>query len=165
MVVAGSASGIGKAIGERFVAEGALAAIADLNVETANTTALELNAEGPGRAPGMAMDVAAVNAGIAAVVATFGGVDILIANAGIQIVHKIQGFPFDDWKKLLAIHLDGAFLTSKACLPHIHAKGSGSIIFMGCVHCKQGSPLKSAHVVAKHGPIGLCKVIAKEAAA
>ena len=65
---------------------------------------------------------------------------------------------------MLAIHLDGAFLTSKACLPHMYAKGSGSIIFMGSVHSKEASPLKSAYVTAKHGLIGLSKVIAKEGA-
>ena len=167
-IVTGAASGIGKAIAERFVAEGALVAIADLNADAANATAVELNATGPGKAMGMVMDVTnetAVNAGVAAVVAAWGGVDILISNAGIQIVHKLEEYPFEDWKKMLAIHLDGAFLTSKACLPHMYVKGSGSIIFMGSVHSKEASPLKSAYVTAKHGLIGLSKVIAKEGAA
>ena len=166
-IVTGAASGIGKGIAERFVAEGANVAIADLNADAANATALELNAKGPGKAMGMVMDVtneAAVNAGIAAVAAAWGGIDILISNAGIQIVHKLEEYPFEDWKKMLAIHLDGAFLTSKACLPHMYAKGGGSIIFMGSVHSKEASPLKSAYVTAKHGLIGLSKVIAKEGA-
>ena len=166
-IVTGAASGIGKGIAERFVAEGANVAIADLNADAANATALELNAKGPGKAMGMVMDVtneAAVNAGVAAVAAAWGGIDILISNAGIQIVHKLEEYPFEDWKKMLAIHLDGAFLTSKACLPHMYAKGGGSIIFMGSVHSKEASPLKSAYVTAKHGLIGLSKVIAKEGA-
>jgi 3-hydroxybutyrate dehydrogenase len=87
---------------------------------------------------------------------------VLVSNAGIQIVNPVENFAYADWKKMLAIHLDGAFLTSKACLPHMYAKGSGSIIFMGSVHSKEASPLKSAYVTAKHGLLGLARVIAKE---
>ena len=167
-IVTGAASGIGQDIALRFVQEGAWVAVADLNADAAKATADELNSKGPGKAMAITMDVTsedAVNAGVAAVVAAWGGVDILISNAGIQIVHKLEEYPFADWKKMLAIHLDGAFLTSKACLPHMYAKGSGSIIFMGSVHSKEASPLKSAYVTAKHGLIGLNKVIAKEGAA
>lgn len=167
-IITGAASGIGQDIALRFVQEGAWVAVADLNADAAKTTADNLNAQGPGKAMAITMDVTseeAVNAGVAAVVAAWGGVDILISNAGIQIVHKLEEYPFADWKKMLAIHLDGAFLTSKACLPHMYAKSSGSIIFMGSVHSKEASPLKSAYVTAKHGLIGLNKVIAKEGAA
>jgi 3-hydroxybutyrate dehydrogenase len=66
---------------------------------------------------------------------------------------------------MLAIHLDGAFLTTRACLPHMYASGrGGAIIYMGSVHSKEASMLKSAYVTAKHGLIGLCKVVAKEGA-
>ena len=167
-IITGAASGIGQDIALRFVQEGAWVAVADLNADAAKATADNLNAQGPGKAMSVVMDVTsedAVNAGVAAVVAAWGGVDILISNAGIQIVHKLEEYPFADWKKMLAIHLDGAFLTSKAVLPHMYAKGSGSIIFMGSVHSKEASPLKSAYVTAKHGLIGLNKVIAKEGAA
>jgi 3-hydroxybutyrate dehydrogenase len=167
-IVTGAASGIGQAIAERYVAEGAKVAIADLNRDAANATAALINSTMPGAAMGVAMDVTSeeqVNAGVAAVVKAWGGVDVLVSNAGIQIVHKLEDYPFADWKKMLAIHLDGAFLTSKAVLPHMYAKGAGSIIFMGSVHSKEASPLKSAYVTAKHGLIGLNKVIAKEGAA
>jgi 3-hydroxybutyrate dehydrogenase len=167
-IVTGAASGIGQAIAERYATEGAKVAIADLNIDAANATAAVINATTPGAAMGVAMDVTSedqVNAGVAAVVKAWGGVDVLVSNAGIQIVHKLEDYPFADWKKMLAIHLDGAFLTSKAVLPHMYAKGSGSIIFMGSVHSKEASPLKSAYVTAKHGLIGLNKVIAKEGAA
>ncbi len=167
-IVTGAASGIGQAIAERYAAEGAKVVIADLNSDAANATAALINSTKPGMAMGIAMDVTnedQVNAGVAAVVAAWGGVDVLVSNAGIQIVHKLEDYPFADWKKMLAIHLDGAFLTSKAVLPHMYAKGSGSIIFMGSVHSKEASPLKSAYVTAKHGLIGLNKVIAKEGAA
>ena len=104
-----------------------------------------------------------VNAAVAEAVAAYGGVDVLVSNAGIQIVHPVQDFPFADWKKMLAIHLDGAFLTTKACMPHMQKSGKGgSIIYMGSVHSKEASVLKSAYVTAKHGLMGLCKTVAKE---
>lgn len=167
-IVTGGASGIGRGIAERYIADGALVAIADLKLDAAQSTAGELTAKGPGKAIGVAMDVSSedeVNAGVAAVVAEWGRVDVLVSNAGIQIVHKVEEFPFADWKKLLAIHLDGAFLTSKACIPHMEKAGGGSIIFMGSVHSKEASALKSAYVTAKHGLLGLARVIAKEGAA
>ena len=166
-VITGSASGIGKAIAERYIADGAKVVIADLRLNAAQATAAELTAKGPGMAIGVEMNVtdeAAVNAGIQQVIDQWGQIDVLVSNAGIQIVHKLEEFPFDDWKKLLSIHLDGAFLTSKACLPHMYKAGSGSIIFMGSVHSKEASPLKSAYVTAKHGLLGLARVIAKEGA-
>ena len=166
-IITGSASGIGKAIAERYIADGAKVVIADLRLDAAQATAAELTAKGPGEAIGVEMNVtdeAAVNAGVQAVIDHWGQIDVLVSNAGIQIVHKLEEFPYDDWKKLLSIHLDGAFLTSKACLPHMYKAGSGSIIFMGSVHSKEASPLKSAYVTAKHGLLGLNKVIAKEGA-
>jgi len=166
-IITGSARGIGAAIAKRYVQSGAKVAIADLSLEAAKETASELTKMGPGEAIGVAMNVtdeAAVNAGVQQVVDHWGGVDVLVSNAGIQIVHELQNFPFDDWKKLLSIHLDGAFLTTKACLPHMYKAGSGSIIMMGSVHSKEASPLKSAYVTAKHGLLGLSRVIAKEGA-
>ncbi|NOX41143.1 MAG: 3-hydroxybutyrate dehydrogenase [Alphaproteobacteria bacterium] len=167
-IITGSAQGIGYAIAKRFVADGAKVAIADLRLDAANETAAALTKMGPGEAIGVEMNVtneAAVNAGVQQVVDHWGGVDVLVSNAGIQIVHELQDFPFDQWKKLLSIHLDGAFLTSKACLPHMYKAGSGAIIMMGSVHSKEASPLKSAYVTAKHGLLGLARVIAKEGAA
>ena len=167
-IVTGAASGIGKEIALVLAREGAKVAIADLNKAAADATAGEIRKVG-GEAIGVAMDVSsedAVNAGVAATVAAFGGVDILVSNAGIQIVHPIDEFPFAEWKKMLAIHLDGAFLTTKACLPHMYRSGrGGSVIYMGSVHSKEASVLKAPYVTAKHGLIGLCKVVAKEGAA
>ena len=152
-IITGAAGGIGEAIARRFVAEGATVAIADLKADAATATAAALTSQGPGKGIGIAMDVSSeeqVNAGIAEIVSQFGGIDIAISNAGIQIVHPVEEFPFADWKKLLAIHLDGGFLITKACLPHMYAKKSGAIIYMGSVHSKEASPLKSAYVAAKH---------------
>ena len=139
--------------------------IADLNKDAAQEAANEIVAAG-GTAMAVAMDVTnedQVNAAVVEVVAAYGGVDVLVSNAGIQIVHPVEEFPFADWKKMLAIHLDGAFLTTKACVPHMQKSGTGgSIIYMGSVHSKEASVLKSAYVTAKHGLIGLCKTVAKE---
>ncbi|RMH51623.1 MAG: 3-hydroxybutyrate dehydrogenase [Alphaproteobacteria bacterium] len=164
-IVTGAASGIGQGIARRFVAAGAKVAVADLKGDAAEATARDLSARGPGSAIGVAMDVtdeAQVNAGVQRVVDEWGGVDVLVSNAGIQIVHPIEDFPFADWKRLLSIHLDGGFLTSKAVVPLMKKRGGGSIIFMGSVHSREASPLKAAYVTAKHGLLGLARVIAKE---
>jgi 3-hydroxybutyrate dehydrogenase len=164
-LVTGSASGIGKEIAHTYAREGARVVIADLNKDAAEAAAAELRATGA-QAMSVAMDVTSedqVNAGVAEVVKAWGGVDVLVSNAGIQIVHPVEEFSLADWKKMLAIHLDGAFLTTKAVLPHMYASGrGGSIIFMGSVHSKEASVLKAPYVTAKHGLIGLAKVIAKE---
>ncbi|CAN5909173.1 3-hydroxybutyrate dehydrogenase [soil metagenome] len=164
-IVTGAASGIGKEIALVYAREGAKVVVADMNMTAAQAAADEFTAAG-NTAMAVTMDVTSeeqVNAAVAAVVAAYGGVDVLVSNAGIQIVHPAEEFPFADWKKMLAIHLDGAFLTTKACLPHMYASGKGgSIIYMGSVHSKEASVLKSAYVTAKHGLIGLAKTIAKE---
>ncbi len=167
-IITGAAGGIGYGIATRYVKEGAKVAIADIKAEAADKAAADLTAIGPGEAIGVAMDVTdedAVNAGVQAVMDKWGRVDVLISNAGVQIVHKIEDFPFDAWKKMLAIHLDGAFLTTKACMPIMKAQKSGAIIYMGSVHSKEASPLKSAYVTAKHGLLGLARVVAKEGGA
>ena len=165
--ITGSASGIGKEIAIVFAQQGAKIVIADLNKEAADATAAELQATGA-QAIGIAVDVTSedqVNAAVEEAAKAFGGIDILVSNAGIQIVHPVEEFTFADWKKMLAIHLDGAFLTTKACLKHMYAQGrGGSVIYMGSVHSKEASVLKAPYVTAKHGQIGLCKTVAKEGA-
>jgi 3-hydroxybutyrate dehydrogenase len=166
-IVTGAASGIGKEIALTYAREGGKVVIADMNKPAAQATADEINKSG-GTAMAVVMDVTSeeqVNAAVAEVVAAYGGVDVLVSNAGIQIVHPVEDFPYAEWKKMLAIHLDGAFLTTKACLPHMYAsKRGGSIIYMGSVHSKEASVLKAPYVTAKHGLIGLSKTIAKEGA-
>jgi len=166
-VITGAASGIGKEIAIAFAREGAKIVIADLDQKAADATAAELDPAGR-RALGVAMDVAnedQVNAGIDKAIATFGALDVLVSNAGIQIVAPLVDFEFAKWKKLLSIHLDGAFLTTRAALRQMYKQNSGSIIYMGSVHSKEASVLKAPYVTAKHGLIGLAKVVAKEGAA
>jgi 3-hydroxybutyrate dehydrogenase len=165
-IVTGAASGIGKEIALRFAADGGVPVIADLNLDAAEATAREIKAKGSD-AFAVAMNVVdetAVERGVADTMAKYGRIDVLVSNAGIQIVKPIVDFPFADWKRLLAIHLDGAFLTTKACLKHMYAAKAGSVIYMGSVHSKEASVLKAPYVTAKHGLIGLCKVVAKEGA-
>jgi 3-hydroxybutyrate dehydrogenase len=166
-IVTGAASGIGRAIAHRFATAGARVVVADLDRDAAAATAREIDADSA-KAIGIAMDVTdeqAVDAGVAEVVSRFGGVDVLVSNAGIQIVHALQELSYAEWKKMLAIHLDGAFLTTRACLPHMYKAGRGSLIYMGSVHSKLASVLKAPYVTAKHGLIGLAKTMAKEGAA
>jgi 3-hydroxybutyrate dehydrogenase len=165
-VVTGAASGIGKEIARRFATEGGIPVIADADLDAAEATAREISAQGlDAWAVGMNVaEEAEVEKGIAATMVKYGRIDVLVSNAGIQIVKPIVDFPFADWKRLLAIHLDGAFLTTRACLRHMYEARSGSIVYMGSVHSKEASVLKAPYVTAKHGLLGLCRVVAKEAA-
>jgi 3-hydroxybutyrate dehydrogenase len=166
-IVTGAASGLGKAIAARYAKEGASVVVADLDKAQAEAVAAEIAAS-RGKAIGVAMDVTdedAVDRGVTDTVAAFGGVDILVSNAGIQIVHPVEEFSYAEWKKMLAIHLDGAFLTTKAVLPHMYRDNrGGTILYMGSVHSHLASPFKAPYVTAKHGLMGLARTVAKEGA-
>jgi 3-hydroxybutyrate dehydrogenase len=167
-LVTGAASGIGKRIAEVLADNGAHIAVADINLAGAQACADEIRKRGV-KATALAMDVtdeAAVEAGVAKAADDLGGVDILVSNAGIQIVNPVDKFSYADWKRLMAIHVDGAFLTTRACLQRMYAAGhGGSIIYMGSVHSKEASPLKAPYVTAKHALLGLARAVAKEGAA
>ncbi|PZF78945.1 3-hydroxybutyrate dehydrogenase [Aestuariivirga litoralis] len=165
-IITGAASGIGKEIAFRHAEAGGIPVIADLNLDQANATAEEIKAKG-GQAFAVAMNVTdedQVEKGVADTVAKYGKVDILVSNAGIQIVHPLVDFPFAEWKKLLSIHLDGAFLTTKACLKYMYKANYGRVVYMGSVHSHEASKLKAPYVTAKHGLLGLARVLAKEGA-
>jgi 3-hydroxybutyrate dehydrogenase len=167
VAITGAASGIGKEIALTFAREGAKVVIADLDLKAARETALEIDPAAQ-RALGVGMDVSneeQVESGMARAVETFGRIDVLISNAGVQIVAPLVEFDFEKWRKLLSIHLDGAFLTTRAALRQMYRQNSGSLIYMGSVHSKEASPFKAPYVTAKHGLIGLAKVVAKEGAA
>jgi 3-hydroxybutyrate dehydrogenase len=168
-IVTGAASGIGREIANTFAREGGKVVIADLGQAAAQAAADAITQAG-GTAMAVVMDVTSeeqVDAAVAEVVAAWGTVDVLVSNAGIQIVHAVEDFPYSEWKKMLAIHLDGAFLTTKAVIPHMKRlvdgrPQGGSIVYMGSVHSKEASLLKSPYITAKHGLIGLCKAVARE---
>ncbi len=166
-IVTGAASGIGHAIADTYAKQGARVAVADLNRDAAEAAAATIR-HGGGEAMAVAMDVtneAEVNDGTAAVAKAWGGVDILVSNAGIQIVHPLEEFSYAEWQKMVAIHLDGAFLTTRACLPYMYGSGKGgSLIYMGSVHSKLASMLKAPYVASKHALLGLARTMAKEGA-
>jgi 3-hydroxybutyrate dehydrogenase len=167
-LVTGAASGIGAAIARAYVDEGASVGVADLDLAAAGRLVDELRASG-GQALAVQMDVtdeAQVNQGADSVAAAFGGIDILVSNAGFQHLDSIADVSFDNWKRILAVHLDGGFLSTRACLRHMYRQGrGGSVILMGSVHSKEASVSKGPYVVAKHGLLGLCRTVAKEGAA
>jgi 3-hydroxybutyrate dehydrogenase len=167
-IVTGAASGIGRAMAHRFAAEGANVVIADLDQARPESAAAEIAATTRGHLIGLAMDVTdedSVESGVARTIREYGGVDILCSNAGNQIIGGIHELAFSDWKKVLAVHLDGSFLTTRACLRHMYHSGKGGcIIYTGSVHSKLASVLKAPYVTAKHGILGLCRAVAKEGA-
>lgn len=166
-IVTGAASGIGAAIARAFRQEGARVCAADIDGEGADRLARELGGPDKG-AIGVRMDVtveAEVERGIETASRALGGIDILVSNAGVQHLDVIADVPFEHWNRVLAIHLNGGFLTTRACLRQMYAQQrGGSIIYMGSVHAKEASVNKGPYVVAKHGLLGLARVVAKEAA-
>lgn len=166
-IVTGAASGIGREIALAYAREGAKVAIADLNLDAANAVAKEIGQSG-GEALGVRMDVtneAEVDGATETVVKTLGGLDVLVSNAGIQHIDPLDKLSYANWRKVVEIHLDGAFLCTRAALREMYKSGrGGAIIYMGSVHSKLASPLKAPYVSAKHALIGLCKAVAKEGA-
>ena len=165
-LVTGAGSGIGRAIAKRLASGGARLGVADIDAKGGEETVSQI-ADAGGEAMFVAMDVtneAQVREGTDAVADAFGRLDTLVANAGIQIVHPVEDFPLDEFRRVVDIHLTGAFLTTKAAVKHMYPAGSGSLIYMGSVHSHEASPLKSAYVAAKHGILGLARVMAKEGA-
>ena len=166
-LVTGAASGLGREIAETYAKAGAAVGVADLNIDGANAVAEAIVAAG-GQAIGLAMDVSdedQVNQGVDALVAKYGSIDILVSNAGVQMIESLDKFEFARWKKMLEIHLDGAFLTTKAALQHMYKDDRGGVvIYMGSVHSHLASKLKAPYVTAKHGILGLARVLAKEGA-
>src|ERR1700741_923454 len=149
-VITGAGGGIGLEIARTFVREGARVAVADLDGDAATGAAMEL-ARGAGHAIPLAMDVTReeqVDAGITRAVETFGRLDILVCNAGVQVISRLEALTLAEWQRVLAVHLDGAFLSTRAALRHMYPSGRGSIIYMGSVHSKEASVLKAPYVAA-----------------
>lgn len=167
-LITGAVGGIGLAIAQGFAREGAKVAITDLDLEAAEQAAEIIRQDG-GDALAIAMDVtdeAAVDAGVAAVVEQWGRLDVAVANAGIQHIEALDKLSLDNWRKVTAVHLDGAFLTTRASLRQMYRQpGRACILYLGSVHSKLASPLKAPYVAAKHGILGLCRAVAKEGAA
>lgn len=165
-LITGAGRGIGRAIAEHYGREGARVAVADLTLESAGDTVDAIERAG-GTAMALAMDVTdehAVDRGVAAIVDKWGGLDIALANAGIQHIDPVHKLAFADWSRVMSVHLDGAFLVTRAALKQMYAGGGGTMLYMGSVHSLEASPLKAPYVAAKHGMLGLCRAVAKEGA-
>ena len=163
-IVTGAGSGIGREIALAYAREGARVAASDIDAGAAGRTVEAIAATG-GEAIAVTMDVTderAVEDGVAQTVERFGRIDTMVANAGIQIVHPVEDFPYEEFRKVVDIHLGGSFLLTKACIRHMYPQKSGSLIYMGSVHSHEPSPLKSAYVAAKHAILGLARVMARE---
>ncbi|OXY82935.1 3-hydroxybutyrate dehydrogenase [Oceanimonas doudoroffii] len=165
-LITGAGQGIGRAIARHYAREGACVAVADLSLAGAEQTALGIVAEG-GEAIALQMDVTdeqAVNAGVERLVRHWGRLDIALANAGIQHIAPVHKLDYADWRRVMNVHLDGAFLLTRAALAQMYENGGGVMLYMGSVHSLEASPLKAPYVAAKHGMLGLCRTVAREGA-
>ena len=166
-LITGAASGIGKACAQRMAQEGYGVVVADVNLPAAEAVARELTDAGLS-AIAVRMDVSSeeeVEAGFDRMTDAYGACDLVMSNAGIQIVHPFDEYPLADWRKMMAIHADGAFLVARAAFRRMKASGKGGrIVFTGSVQSFVGSKLKEPYNFAKHGVAGLAKSIAREGA-
>ena len=161
--VSGAARGIGFATAKRFVEEGALVTISDINGEAAERAAAELG----DNAEGLVQDVreeAGWAEAIKQVTDKHGRLDILVNNAGIQFTAKVEDFPPERWDAILAINLTAVFHGCRAAVPGMKERGWGRIVNTASAHGLVASVEKSAYVAAKHGVVGLTKVVALETA-
>jgi 3-hydroxybutyrate dehydrogenase len=167
-VVTGSTSGIGLAIARALAAEGANVMINGFgSADAIETERAGLEKEFGVRCVYSAADMSRPDE-IAAMIAeaqkTFGAVDVLVNNAGIQHVAPVEEFPIEKWNQIIAVNLSAAFLAIRAAVPGMKARKWGRIISTASAHSLTGSPFKAAYVSAKHGIAGLTKTVALELA-
>lgn len=163
VIVTGAARGIGYAIAEAFVANGDFVALGDLNLEHAMDSARRLG----DRARGYEVNVAdpkSVQSFVERVASDRGTVHVLVNNAGLQHIDKVEDFPVDKWNQLIDVMLTGPFLLTKYVVPFMKKQQYGRIMNISSVHGKMASPFKSAYVSAKHGVVGLTRTVALETA-
>jgi 3-hydroxybutyrate dehydrogenase len=163
-IVTGGASGIGLAIVERLARDGVNCVIADLDARGGERAATKLQKAG---ADCLFVATSVSQPGdvrhlIEATMGRFGRLDILVNNAGLQFVAPIVDFPEEQWDTLIGVMLTGTFLCCKCALPHMIQQKWGRIINISSVHGKVASPFKAAYISAKHGVLGLTKVVALE---
>jgi 3-hydroxybutyrate dehydrogenase len=167
-LVTGSTSGIGLGIARALAAAGSAVMLNGLGrPEDIAETQARLMAENDVDVRYSAADMskaAAISEMIAKTFDAFGRVDILVNNAGIQHVAPLEEFPTETWDAILAINLSSAFHTTRTVLPGMRRNNFGRIINIASAHGLVASPFKSAYVAAKHGLVGLTKVIALETA-
>jgi 3-hydroxybutyrate dehydrogenase len=167
-LITGSTSGIGLGIARALAAEGCHILLNGFgNPNEIEALRAGLESEYGVRVGYSAADMSRpehVSAMVDDAIATFGSVDILVNNAGIQHVAPVDEFPPEKWEAILAVNLSSTFYTIRAALPRMKAKGWGRIINIASAHGLVASPFKAAYVAAKHGLLGLTKVVALETA-
>ncbi|MBV9407067.1 MAG: 3-hydroxybutyrate dehydrogenase [Acidobacteriaceae bacterium] len=165
-IVTGAASGIGLAIAKVFAEAGANVVVADLDSATGEQACAELRASGA-TCEFIQTDVAnteSVQRMVTAGAERFGGIDVLVNNAGLQYIAPVIDFPEERWNLLINVILTGTFLCSKYVLPHMIRRRWGRVINIASFHAKVASPFKSAYIAAKHGVLGFTKTLALEVA-
>ncbi|GLS27538.1 3-hydroxybutyrate dehydrogenase [Marinibactrum halimedae] len=160
VLVTGAASGIGLSISESLAASGHRVIVSDMNEDAALSAVEHIRSQG-GSAEAFVLNVTSQD-NIDAVCEQFPHIDVLINNAGIQHVSKLEDFPADRWKLLIDVLLTGPAMLTRAVLPGMKARNYGRIINIGSIHALVASPYKSAYVAAKHGLIGFAKTVALE---
>ena len=163
ILITGAGSGIGAGIAADLARAGHIILATDLNAEAAEATAAAINEAG-GKASAFALDVTS-DEDVDRLVTELGGkVDVLVNNAGLQHVARLEDFPMDKWDQLVQVMLTGSARLTRALLPGMRERGFGRIVNIGSIHSLVGSPFKSAYVAAKHGLTGFSKVLALETA-
>jgi 3-oxoacyl-[acyl-carrier protein] reductase len=169
-IVTGGARGIGRAIVERLLDSGASVAIWDLDAQVAEAAASELSGagKGKGKVVAVAVDVtalASVTEAVAATVAALGGIDILVNNAGIAGANAtVWQMDPEEWKKVMAINLNGPFFCCHEVVPEMLKKGYGRIVNIASIAGKEGNPNASHYSASKAGVVALTKSLGKELA-
>lgn len=159
-LVTGAASGIGKAIAEHLSKTGYRVLVSDLSLDQAQMAA-EAMKEAGGQAEACQLNVTSAD-DIDNVMSQAGRLDVLVNNAGIQHVSRLEDFPIDKWKLINDVLLVGPAMVTRAALPLMRENDFGRIVNIGSIHSLVASPFKTAYVAAKHGLLGFSKVVALE---
>jgi 3-hydroxybutyrate dehydrogenase len=165
--VTGAARGIGRACAEALAQAGSTVAVVDVDGDGAAQTAREIAGRYGVAARAYACDVRepdAIRAAVERAASELAGLDHVVNNAGVQFVSPVAEFPDEKYADVRAIDLDSVFHTSKAAWPHLAARKRGRIVNVASVQGLIGSPFKIAYVAAKHGVVGMTKVLAIEGA-
>ena len=163
ILITGAGSGIGAGVAAELAASGHHLVITDVNLDAAESVAAAIRNDG-GSAEARRLDVTSDDSVAAALKDLSRPVEVLLNNAGLQHVAALEDFPMEKWDFLVQVMLVGVARLTRALLPGMRARGFGRIVNIGSIHSLVASPYKSAYVAAKHGLLGLSKVIALETA-
>ena len=162
ILVTGAGSGIGEGLARGLAAAGHHVVVSDYDADAAHGVAAEITTAG-GSAEALRLDVTSER-DLESVrrLAETAGIDVLVNNAGLQHVARLESFPPAQWRRLIDVMLTGTALTTQAVLPSMRERGFGRVVSIGSVHSLVASPFKSAYVAAKHGLLGFARTVALE---